>query len=216
MAMTSFKYGARVVLDPRWNGDLKVKGPQVKYAFKKAVKPCKDFSWDWPNSRLIVDNDYVKAVIGAWGKSTYTFKDGFEVKLTDFKKQNGKAPFVCFTLVSTDKKKLKDTDKAVLSVVSYSHNTGFKYVPTHGVANLPKHKRILGQPRREVLNGVKDVGKAPVIVNRVGCKVKIPMSGARICTKIDFALKSISRKKVNNTISISREEPVFITWITKK
>jgi hypothetical protein len=203
---TSTLYGARVAVDPSWDGTVKTEGPIVEDEFKSSIQPSEQFVWDWPNGRLIIDTPQAKVAAGFLGKQV-EFKDGVTVK-------NINREFACIALVSQDGKPIVESDRIIFSAVNESCNTGFEFKATEAPKQVPEDM-IIGQPFEEVLKSVVDPGIAPVIVNRVACELTLPGANGRKAKMIDFALRNFKTEDADRGVVLRAEDPVFYCEITK-
>jgi len=179
-------HGLRFDVDADWDGLMKHEGPLAPEKLPQNIRMGKQIQWNRKLGLLKVDTPTVKMAIG-FPRSAITFKDGVRLSKTNRK-------FVCFVLSSEDGKPIAQSAKMTLSVVSRSRNTGYKYVAEKG----------------KQINGT-----APVIVDRVACKVTLPSAKGRKCRKIDYALRTIEETDASEAIVLDGVKPVFICEITR-
>ncbi len=195
MSALTFSRGTRIAFDPeKAGGFLNPEGDfreQVQDS-TEAVNTGKSVVWDWPNGRLIIDSPTAKVYVGP-SVSSYRFRDG--ITLSGLHTE-----WISFSMVSMDGKPLTGegaTDRALVSAVYSSVNTGFEY-----------DWEVSGSPT-EMAKAVKSQGHAPVLMDEVPFTLSFPHEFSGTWRTYDFAMRQTSETKVEkkNTIRQRGETP---------
>lgn len=191
MSFNTFTRGTRIKLEPEKDGGVLVDGKetQIGEPVKEAVATGKNALWDWQNGRLIIDSPTVKVYTGKTVPA-YAFKDG--ITISGFN-----TPFISFALISADGKPLLGADackKAYVSAVFDCKNTGFLY-----------DYSIPGSPVDQA-KGVKNPGKAPVVVDKVSYTLSFPVEIDGRFTGYDFAMRQTEENTIKNQNTIRKPE----------
>ena len=176
----TFTSGAKMRLDPKKPVAMTIDGaPQAAPHITTAVATGDEIIWDWPNARLIIDTPTAKAYVGK-PSGTYRFKDGIALG-------NVSTPFVAFSMISADGKKLTGPDASQridIIAVADARNTNFKF-----------NWDVQGGPV-EMAKAIADRGRVPVIVDAVGYSLWFPTALDGRVTAYDFALRNIGEQTV--------------------
>lgn len=206
MMDTTYRYGVRIEIDPAQEEFVKVDGKQIGFNhIDKGVPiiPNEQIEFDYQKSHLIFDAPGTATYVGffaQYGKDTLEFKNGVSVgDITIVNPENSPYPvtnaekYFCFSLTSSEKKPLAETNSAVLSLVSTSFNTGL-----------------------DVMAEKKAWGDAPVLVTRVGATVKAPQIDGMTYVFRDWNMKEIGRGTVKDgTLTVPADQPVFIVELSR-
>lgn len=183
---TSYLRGARVALEPGWDGEMRVEGEPVAGELPDLLSPSEQLTWDFGNGRLMVDTPEAKAFVGFPDESrSIAFNGGVTVE--DISRD-----FVAFSLVSEDGRPIAQSAQVLLSAVSRSHNTGYEFDAEQGIVNE---------------------GTAPVVVERVACKLTLHHRAGRQVRKLDFALHTIATEAAEDGVVLREQEPVFVALL---
>ncbi|MCM8830190.1 MAG: hypothetical protein NC824_04250 [Candidatus Omnitrophica bacterium] len=149
-----------------------------------------------------VDNAYVKAFSGTPVGSIVDFKDGVAVKKIS-------RDFVVFVIASDDGKAIKDSRKLIYTIVSTSHNTGYK----EDISKLQFFTQA-GYKYPLAWSIVENEGGLPIIVERVSAEIILPWK-AGTHKKFDFFSSEISSERFSEVLKIKETEPVFIGTVSR-
>jgi hypothetical protein len=236
MTPTAYRYGCRVIVDPtlddrpldpifhnedgtpdrerferfRRTGHLII-GPTV---FPRAFKPCpvrpnEQIRYDWRRGNLTFDAPGAATFTGFYGrladpKTGVEFRNG--VVLRDVRVKNPKGMpypvpkderYITFALASTDGRPLAECRQAVLSLVSTSFNTGFR------LDEANSHE-------------VAEQGGLPVLVARVGARVRCDAIDGMAYTLRDYEMNAIGKGVVRGSmLRISPDDAVFFVELRR-
>lgn len=175
-----FKYGSHIVLEPdRPGNDVEIE--QNNFVADTQIE------WDWQNGRMIIDTPTVNAYIG---KTCSKFRFSNGVILSDINQ-----PFIVFMMFSADAKPLVGTNSSeciYVSAVKNAWNSGFEF--DENIA-LPNGGFI---PPLTQADAIKDEGNAPVISDRVQCRITFPCTLHYNFYKYDLAMRQYESKEINN------------------
>lgn len=188
MHSTSFARGARIRFDP--DGPSRTDGPVVKELTGSSLRPSSEILWDWGHGRLVLDAPGVKAALGFLGGGA---------SFGDTTLRGVKPEYVCFAVASTDGQPLPQCHEAVMSLVSTSDNTGFTFDP----------EKMQNATSNPVGHAVVTWGTLPIQVVRPESEISLPWAQGMTATRLDFALRELSREIVKGPLGISSSEPVF-------
>jgi len=188
----AWQVGARIQFDSQWDGKVQLADAENGGSIGPLTW-SNGVLWDWPRGRVVVDTPHVKALAGMIDGG-FAFSGGIALK--DVNRE-----FVCFTLASEDGRPLESSHRAVLSMVSTSANTGYHFDSTRVTKNR------FGMP--EIYSGCVNPGRWPVVVERVGARVLLPLLKGRVCRKLDFALREIETTGAETETVMKPDEPVF-------
>lgn len=174
----AFSRGSRLVFEPEADHLVEVENPppsepsQEQLADSHAAR--NGILWDQEFNRLIIDTPQAKAYVGKVVPS-YTFKDG--IVLSGFTTSH-----IVFAMSSADGKPLVGADAAKrvhLIAVQDAKNTGYEMDWT-----------ARGGPD-EHIKATRNRGRAPVIVDRVGCTMSFPTTLDFHLTGYDYARRQV-------------------------
>ncbi|MBD3345498.1 MAG: hypothetical protein GF401_10590 [Chitinivibrionales bacterium] len=226
---TAYRYGMRLLIDPEREND-EIIGPRVKYrgVFESCpIEPTDEISIDWQCGHLMFDAPGTAMYCGFLAqypdKDNVAFENGVtlqDVVITNppdmpypVKKDE---KYIEFCIVSSDGKPLKETDNAIISLVSTSFNRGFEL-------DEKQHANQEWNPIKEwninvdAITMPNDTTGDPVCVARVGGTVIIPMLDGMKYQFIDWHSKVIKEGTVKNgRLTIPSTMPVFITKLYRK
>lgn len=214
---TTFRYGARVVIDPTRDED-DIVGPTVRGRefLPCPLKPTDQITYDWHKGYLMFDAPGVAMFVGflaQYGEEV-RFRNGVvlrEVRIVNppdmpYPVTDGEK-YVAFCLVSADGQPLAQTRRAFLSLVSTSFNSGFKL--NHDA--LKREWIWSANPGATV-----SIGKEPVLVARVGATVHAPMLNGMQYRLLDWHMNELARGRVQDgTLKVPADVPVFIVELAR-
>jgi regulator of replication initiation timing len=196
MMFTSIRRNLSLKFDPNQKAAIRIDGKLFKNDSEEAISPSSDITWDKPAQRIILDTSHSKIVVGHI-RNGHTFKDGVSLGPLN-------SDFAIFGISSKDGLPIKDSKDLILVLASTSANTGFKF------DNNKIKGSIIGH-----INGIVNIGNAPVQVKRVAATIKIPGKEG-ILTCYNFGLFAYRKEKIHNEIKFSALEPLFVARITRK
>lgn len=203
MLPTTYRYGVRLIIDPEQEEFVKVEGPQLRFnGFENPnpIRPTDEIEFDYQYAHLKIDAPGVASYTGFFaqypGERIEFPKAG--LSLGDIEHQSpSNAPyphsederFFVFTCTSADGRPLAEADKALISLVASSTNTGLK----------------ISADKEEV-----DYGRAPVLVTRVGATLAgDALTGMHYRIR-DFHLNTLAEGIIEDgRLRIPAELPVF-------
>ncbi len=206
MLYTTYRYGMRLVIDPSVEGDS-IQGKKVRadsYLVPSVIKPTDGIEFDTHKRQLVFDTPGAVSYVGFLadhGSDTLKFKHGVTVSDIVFNNPEGSPypvrdneKFLAFGLVATEvAQPLDKTKSASLVLVSTSFNTGL---------NLTAEKPAMG--------------KAPVLVTRVGGTVKCDAINGMSYVMRDYHMNELAKGVVKDgVIVISADKPVFVVELTR-
>ncbi len=209
MADTTYRYGVRIKLDPTQEKFCVVEGPVVRWnGYERAnpIEPNEQVSFDVRRGHLIIQNPSVASYtgfFGRYGSETLQFSNGITVTdITHHDPEGSPFPsrpderYCSFTCASLDGKPLAETNKAVITLVASSFNTGLTFDPAQ--------KKFT------------DYGKFPQLVTRVSATVHAPQLNGMHYVLRDFALRSLGEGNISDgTLVIPADVPVFTIDLTR-
>lgn len=194
----TFTRGAALAFDPKARSDVTVDGEPMPPSDRltQAIKSGEYVTWDWPNARLIIDAPNIKAYIGKTDKA-FRFSDGITVG--DFS-----TPFIAFSLVSADGSPLTGPNAAkrvYVTGVADAQNTGFDF-----------DWSVKGGPAEQA-KAVRNVGREPVVVERVGYTVWFPTEIDATRKDYDFALRETGSVRAAGNQLVQSGDTPFVSVI---
>lgn len=175
------------------------------------IKPNNQIEYDWQRGHLLFDAAGVASYSGffaQYGAGLLRFKNGTVLRDVSIKNDAGIAypvtneeKFIEFSLVSLDRLPLATTRHAVLSLVSTSFNTGFKF-------DVTKPTEFFAPPTTP--------GDLPVLYARVGATVFAPGLKGMKYRFVDWNRKEIgSGTLTDGVLKIPADKPVFYVDLTR-
>jgi len=214
---TTFRYGARWLIDPNREDD-EIIGPTVRSRefLPCPLKPTDEITYDWHKGYLMFDAPGVAMFVGFFAQygNEVRFKNG--VILQDVQIVNPPdmpypvaedEKYVAFCLTSADGLPLGETKRVILSIVSTSFNSGFKL----------NHEAL----KREWIwsanpGATISTGKEPVLVARVSATVRAPMLNGMHYRMLDWHMNEVAKGTIKDgTIKITADLPVFIAELSR-
>ncbi len=208
MLQTTYQYGVRIEIDPNREQD-EVIGPVVKFADRHThnpYTPTPAIVFDWKKGFLMFDDPESVAFTGLlahYGEEV-KFKNGVvlkDVRISNppgiFSPVTEDEKYIAFSLTSEDGKPLAETQKASLSLVSTSFNTGFTLDAEKTLAS--------GKPK-----GAVTAGTLPVLVARVGATIEAQALNGMKYTFRDWDMQEIGSGVITSgTLAIPENLPIF-------
>ena len=223
---TCYRYGARVRIDVDRENDqiLGLSYEQGVYEVNP-VRPNDQIEYDWQQGHLLLDASAVASYTGFYGQRQgrpVTFRNGVEFSdVVIVNPRNMPYPvtpeegYVALQLVSADGKPLSKTNRALLSAVSTSFNTGY-HVDTSKASNGLHLNGPQNRPPSEYFGAWCEPGTAPVLVARVGVTVKCPAIDGMEFTLRDWHMRPIGSGLVKRGMMRAPEKPpVFVVELTR-
>jgi len=218
---TAWRYGLRVHVDPTREDDA-IAGPHYTQGVYEPnpVKPNDQIELDWQRGHLKFDAPGVKSYTGFYGQhgGPVTFSDGTMFRDVRFDNPPGIAypvtpeeGYVSITVASTDGEALARTNRAVVSCVSTSFNTGYELDLTRSSRGMRQQGPENVPPREFWGAWPSKPGTTPVLVVRVGATVECrDLDGMRY-TMRDWHMRSVGEGVVENgTLHVPADKPVFL------
>lgn len=188
----AFERGATITYKP--DADFAVKlANSDKTSFEgrimDAIKAGDQVTWDWPNSRLIVDTPLSKVYVGktppdgGW----YQFADGISVGQFD-------TDFAAFAITSTDGKPLTGSNASSRMLVNArfnAENTGFDM--DMSIMDKPNSSNPIEQAKY-----IRSRGYSPIIEQPVAFSVAFPNQLDATLTGYDAAQRLASQQSINS------------------
>ena len=213
MLQTVYQYGSRIRIDPEREDD-EVDGPVVRFEERNEhnpYTPTEQIVFDWKKGYLKMDAPQAVTFTGLMGNvgESVTFEHG--VTLSDVSIDNpegiyspvGDEKYIAFSLYSQDGKPLDEAERASLSLVSTSFNTGFKL----GEGERPNPYK----PRAGAT-----AGTTPVLTARVGGTVRSDAIDGMRYTLRDWNLNEIGSGTVEGgELRIDADQPVFVVELER-
>ncbi|HEV7406588.1 MAG TPA: DNRLRE domain-containing protein [Chthoniobacteraceae bacterium] len=175
-----FARGSRIKFDPQSEAKLTIENEVSKEPITAAVPSGDEILWDWPQGRLIIDSPSVKAYVGKVVAEPYRFRDGTVLSGLS-------TPWVCWVLASADGRPLATAKRAFVTAVADATNTDFDFDWT-----------VAGGPLEQA-KGVRNRGRAPVIVEKVDYTLSLPAQADYTFSGYDFATRKVMETTVTNT-----------------
>jgi len=211
MMQTTYQYGVRIKIDPTREDD-EVIGPVVKFTDRNnhnPYTPTPAITFDWKKGYLMFDDPESVAFTGLltrYGKEV-KFKNGVVLKDVSivnppgiFSPVTADENYLAFSLTSEDGKPFAETQRASISLMSTSFNTGFSL----------DEEKILAEGKSFIPKGACVAGKLPVLVARVGGTVVSPALKGMKYTFRDWNMNAIGTGVVNDgTLVIPADKPIF-------
>ncbi len=197
---TSVRKQLTLAFDPQQDAPIAIKGElmdmtELNDEDRATLNASPDITWDPKNERIILDTPHSKIIVG-FIRNGYTFKDG--IKLGPINRD-----FAFFGIASRDGKPIAQSRDLILTLVSTSANTGYKFDP----------KKIKGSTLGHI-NGVVDRGTAPVIVDRVAGRIDLQgVKGKLEC--YNFATYRYRQTTVDGHVQFTGDEPLFVARIRR-
>ncbi len=227
---TTYRYGSRVVVDPRREddtvGDRHTVRPNVFQS--NPVKPNDQITYDWHRGFLMMDSPAVASYtgfFGEYGSDTVGFKHN-DVTFSDitFANPTGIAypvtpeeGYCTITLASTDGKPLTEAKRAVLVPTSTSFNTGYKLDVTRSNQGRQTAGPKDVPPMEHWGAWLESGGKEPVLVVRVGLTVHSQAIDGMTYTFRDWYMKDIGHGTVRGgKLHVPADKEVWIVEMERK
>ncbi len=222
-APTVYRYGLRMKFDPNQTEAIKVEGPVVhgREFLPGRIQPTDQAKLDWHKGILQMDTPKVKVAAG-FLPDRVTFNDGVEIqditvnipKDMPYYKQD-EDRFVCFGLATADGENLASSKRILLSATCGAFNTGMKMNTENW---KPGNQFNWMQDYAEWGQMMCDqFGSLPVLVARVGMKVKAPALAGCEYRFRDWHLKTIQTGTIgeDGLMDIPNTLPVFVVEILR-
>ncbi|HVJ47478.1 MAG TPA: hypothetical protein VM511_13895, partial [Luteolibacter sp.] len=181
-----FSRGARLRFEPDGDFDLikenAVSGPEDGAVHGGPV------TWDWRKGRLIIDTPTAKVFVGPAPAEGWKFGGG--ITLSGISK-----PWISFALASADGRPLTECSKAWVSSMADAVNTGFEF-----------DWNVKGGPTEQA-KAIRNMGAAPVIVDRVDYTVSFPTKMKWQVDAYDFAVRRLQETSGTNSVVRVRSQP---------
>lgn len=160
---------------------------------REILNSSPDIIWDPASERFMLDAPHSKLISG-FIREGYEFEDG--IKLGQLNRD-----FAVFGVVARDGKPIAESEDILIALTSKSANTGFEFDPEKIEGSVLGH-----------IKGVTDIGRAPVIVERVAAKIELPgVKGRLVC--YDFTRKAYRTEDIDGCVEFSADEPLFLARI---
>ena len=206
MLYTTYQHGVRIEIDPSREDD-EVIGPVVKFDDRNTHNPYtpgEQITFDHHAGFLKIDAPGAVAFTGSAGPVDQSIRfEGANVTLKDVTIRNDPGMFdpvgdderyIAFSLATDDGKTLAEARRVVLSLVSTSFNTDFKFNtdPLDG-------------------NWTATRGTLPVLTARVSATIVAPALTGMRYTMRDWHFKDIGSGVVNDgVLNVPMDKPIFI------
>jgi len=119
--------------------------------------------------------------------------------------------YVCIGVCSRDGKPLAESRDIVMTAVSTSCNSGFKF----DVEKFDAAQKVRNHPPLSAAVSI-EAGQLPVLVSRVECTLKADWLKGMTVRRKDFSLNCYREEKLEtDSLSISEDEPLFILELTR-
>jgi len=209
---TAYRYGAYMAVDPSQEKD-RIKGPTVlpRVNEPNVIRPTDEITFDTRRAHLLLDAPSAIAYNGFFAQygGPVIFKNGLTLDqvriinppdmpypVTDAEKYLG------FAAVAQDGLPLAQSKKIIVSLVSTSFNTGY---------SADAEKVAVGK----FLENQK-VGKAPVLVARVGAVISGPALAGMSYKFLDWAMSTIGEGVIEkDRLTIPADQPVFCVELSR-
>lgn len=198
MSTTSFTYGAEIVFDEKKDFEIKSSG-KISEKIPSPLRWENGLEWDWEKGFIKIDGEYVKGFAGK-PENEILFSDGIKIKHINRR-------FIVFLLSTEDKKPIGKSSQMIFSIVSTSHNSGYK----EDFSKLQFNERWKFPYAWSV---VVNSGKLPIEVERVKASIFLPFKG--IVEKYNFSMIKFEERNFNRVIEIKENEPLFFGRIKIK
>jgi hypothetical protein len=213
MNYTSWAHGMRLLIDPDREG-VTVVGPTVDAADRRNHNPyaaTDQITYDHQAGYLMFDSPAAVAWTGMFadypGGDTVQFNH-HDLTLSDVVINNPEGSYdpvtedeqyFAFALHSLTDQPLDQTDRASISLVSTSYNTGYTYTPGDGGVRA---------------RGTQ--GTLPVLETAVGATLTSPALTGMSYRMLDWHLNPIAEGTIDNgTLQIPADEAVFVIELTR-
>lgn len=220
---TVYRYGLRLEIDPSQEED-KIIGPFIlnRGVYESCpIEPTNQISHDWQKGHLIFDAPGVVSYTGFYAQSggVVKFSNGIILKDVTVNNPDGIAYpvteeeiYIEFCITSADGKDLVQTDKAYLSLVSTSFNSGFS-IDEQAHANRPY------TPTREWTWDLDNLtlGDKPVLVARVGAIITGDILTGMKYRMLDWHFRELKTGKIEEgELVIPDDLQVFIVELMRQ
>jgi hypothetical protein len=226
---TTYRYGSRVVVDPRRDddsvGDRHTVRPNVFQS--NPVKPNDAITYDWQRGLLTMDSPGAASYtgfFGEYGSKSIAF-DHSDVVFGDIRFANPEGiaypvkeeeGYCTITLASTDGEPLAKCRKAVLVPVSTSFNTGFQLDVTRSNQGRQTAGPKDCPPMEHWGAWLESGGKEPVLVVRVGVTVTSQSIDGMRYTFRDWYMNDIGHGKVaGGKLTVPADREVWIVELER-
>ena len=189
---SSYRSRLRLAFDASSDTPVTVQGMLAEIDRKGAVTASESIRWDSPRDRLIIDTPDTKLVVG-FLRDGHAFRDGVALA-------NVSRDFAMFGLASLDGQPIARSSDLLLTLVSKSANTGYAFDPAKIGSGPVGH-----------IKGITDRGHWPIVVERVGAEVQLPVRGT--ITRYNFALFPYSNGPCDGQVVFAEDEPLFLARV---
>lgn len=231
MMATAYRYGSRLLIDPTLESRpfdplFKVKGTYEKFledgylivgpSYRprtyepNPIVPSDQIEYDWQKGHLKFDAPGVASYSGFFAQygNILRFKNGVVLRDVTIKNDPGIAypvsndeKFIEFSLATLDGAPLATTKHALLSLVSTSFNTGFKF-------DMKKVTEFFAPPATQ--------GDLPVLYARAGASVFAPGLRGMKYRFMDWNRKEIATGTITDgVLKIPADQPIFYVDLTR-
>jgi hypothetical protein len=207
---TTYQYGVRLYIDPTREEDS-VEGPIVPFgqeARSPVIAPNPQIRFDIRSGTLTLDAPGAALFTGFLSRAggEIRFANGVELKDVrisvpkemPYAQGIAEERYIGFGAVSEDGKPLRETKRAMLSLVSTSFNAGFRWLD-------------------RTMNGRIEGGDLPVLTARVSATVVVPGSAGMRYALRDWHMQLLGEGTIgpDNMLRLSAEQPVFVVELTR-
>jgi len=214
LAATAMQHGLRLRFDPAAAKTHYIGQNTDQYA--DIVKPTSEITYRWKEGTLVVEAPRVLMLAG-FVPDHFDFASGESLTGILVKSPPGSAfasereRYVCIGVCSRDGKPLAESRDIVMTAVSTSCNSGFKF----DVEKFDAAQKVRNHPPLSAAVSI-DAGQLPVLVSRVGCTFKADWLKGMTVRRKDFSLNCYREEKLEtDSLSISEDEPLFILELTR-
>ena len=197
---TSVRSQLQLAFDPQLQVPIQVQGKLVNDAVmmdedRQTLKPSADITWEPQRNRFVLDNAYSKIIVGLI-RDGYTFRDGISLGPIN-------RDFAMFGMASRDGKPLAESRDILITLISQSQNTDYKFDPS-----------AIKGPTLGHIRGIVDVGRSPVVVDRVSGRITFPGYSGQLHA-YNFANYRYRDQTVSRVITFTDTEPLYLARLIK-
>lgn len=209
LSATAMQHGLRLRFDPNAKQSHFI-GPHGE-TYTDVVRPTPEITYRWKQGIMTIESPRV-LVLAGFVPANFTFAGGEKLSGLSVRTPPGSAfatddeRYVCFAMTSRDGLPLAGSNDIIVSAVSTSINTGFKFDPKkfdQEYAKLNGHGPLASAASLEP-------GTLPVLVSRVGWTFTAPWLKGMEAVKKDFSLQSFDKRSIpGDSITVTADEPLF-------
>jgi hypothetical protein len=227
---TTYRHGMRMYIDSTLQEKVVIEGPRIRGRgiFEPCpLRPTNQISHDWQQGTMVFDAPGTAMFCGflANAGNRVQFDNGVVLRDVTFANPDdtpypvtGEEGYCSFTVTSSTRAPLAETDTAIVSLVSTSFNSGFSIDHDTLAANLGKRFSEWSLD----LDAVPSRGGMPVLVTRVGAAVELPMCEGMRYTALDWHCRELFTGTLQPdddkkcVLQIPDDEPVFLIRLTRR